>query len=176
MYHSSSEILDMNINQDMTCEYWFNAESISAHAFVGTDDGDDFYYWNTKAINDGRIAQSLCHGTSPEYSIFWDGPYALSEWYYIATVIDRENDYEYLYINGNLEESSSIEDIGSLDNEDETWFIGHGGNLPDGSRRWDGLADEIRVSNVVRSPNWIHTSYLNQNDPSSFLNIGPEEP
>ena len=176
MYHSSSEILDMDANQDMTCELWFNAESYRSHSFVGTDDGDDLYYWSIRGLDDGKLVLSLCDGSSPANNLFWDGPYALSEWYYLAVVIDRENEYQYLYINGNEEENSSIEGIGGVDNEDETWFIGHGGNLPDGSRRWDGLADEIRVSNVVRSPNWIHTSYLNQNDPSSFLNIGPEEP
>jgi len=175
MYHSSSEILDMNANQDMTCEFWFNAESYRSHSFVGTDDGDDLYYWSIRA-QDEYLVQSLCHGFSPAHNIFWDGPYALSEWYYIATVIDRENDYQYLYINGNEEESSSIEDIGSVDNEDETWFIGHGGNLPDGGWRWDGLADEIRISNTARDVTWISTLYNNQYNPSSFMDIGPEEP
>ena len=176
MYHGSSEILDMNENQDMTCELWFNAESYRSHSFVGTDDGDDFYYWSFSANDGGSLASSLCDGDSPAHSLFWDGPYPLSEWYYIVTVIDRENNYQYIYINGNEGESRSIEGIGNVDNEDETWFIGHGGNLPDGGSRWDGLADEIRISNTVRGATWISTSYNNQNDPSSFMNIGPEEP
>jgi hypothetical protein len=176
MYHGASEIMDMNANQDMTCELWFNAESYRSHNFVGTDDGDDFYYWSIRAHEDGYLFLSLCDGSSPANNLFWDGPYALSEWYYIAAVIDRENEYQYLYINGNEEESSSIDDIGSVDNEDETWFIGHGGNLPDGGWRWDGLADEIRISNTARDVTWISTSYNNQYNPSSFMDIGPEEP
>ncbi|MHA2343272.1 MAG: DUF2341 domain-containing protein, partial [Candidatus Hodarchaeales archaeon] len=39
---------------------------------------------------------------------------------------------------------------------------------------FEGLFDEIRVSNIVRSANWITTEYANQNDPSSFYSIGPE--
>ena len=175
MYHSSSEILNMNENQDMTCELWFNAESYGSHSFVGTNDGDDFYYWSFAADDGGSLASSLCDGGSPAHNLVWDGPHALSEWYYIVTVIDRENDYQYIYINGNEEKSRSIEGIGTVDNEDETWFIGHGGNLPDGGSRWDGLADEIRISNNDRDGTWISTSYNNQNDPSNFLSIGPEE-
>ena len=175
MYHSSSEIMDMNANQDMTCELWFNAESYRSHSFVGTDDGDDLYYWSIRGLDDGKLVLSLCDGSSPENNLVWDGPYALSEWYHLAAVIDRENEYQYLYINGNEEESSSIEGIGGVDNEDETWFIGHGGNLPDGGWRWDGLADEIRISNTVRDVIWISTSYNNQCNPSSFIEVGPEE-
>jgi hypothetical protein len=39
-----------------------------------------------------------------------------------------------------------------------------------------GTIDEIRISNIVRSPSWISTSYNNQNNPSNFLSVGPEEP
>jgi hypothetical protein len=37
-----------------------------------------------------------------------------------------------------------------------------------------GTIDEIRISNIARSPAWISTSYSNQNDPSSFYSIGIE--
>ena len=39
-----------------------------------------------------------------------------------------------------------------------------------------GDLDEFRVSNVVRSADWAAASHANQNDPSSFLIIGPEGP
>ncbi|MCJ7697658.1 MAG: DUF2341 domain-containing protein, partial [Thermoplasmata archaeon] len=39
-----------------------------------------------------------------------------------------------------------------------------------------GTLDEIRVSNIAKSANWISTEYVSQNDPTGFLFIGPEEP
>ena len=39
----------------------------------------------------------------------------------------------------------------------------------------DGKIDEVRISKTVKSPEWILTSYNNQNDPMSFLSFGPEE-
>ncbi len=38
-----------------------------------------------------------------------------------------------------------------------------------------GQVDELKVSLVMRSADWISTEYNNQNNPSSFLNFGPEE-
>ncbi len=40
----------------------------------------------------------------------------------------------------------------------------------------NGLIDEIRLSNgLARSPEWIQTSYCNQNDPTAFLTMGNQE-
>jgi len=40
---------------------------------------------------------------------------------------------------------------------------------------WNGLLDEIRIANTPLSAGWIATEYANQNNPSIFLSIGPEE-
>ena len=39
----------------------------------------------------------------------------------------------------------------------------------------DGTLDEVRISGVARSLGWINTSFMNQDDPSSFYSIGSEE-
>jgi hypothetical protein len=36
----------------------------------------------------------------------------------------------------------------------------------------DGMIDEVRVSDIVRSAGWIQTSYTNQNNPSAFYLLG----
>jgi len=41
---------------------------------------------------------------------------------------------------------------------------------------WDGLLDEIKITNTPLSAAWITTEYTNQNNPAGFLNIGPEVP
>jgi hypothetical protein len=40
---------------------------------------------------------------------------------------------------------------------------------------FNGSMDEIRISKICRSADWIQTQYNNQNEPSSFYNVGPEE-
>ncbi len=52
-----------------------------------------------------------------------------------------------------------------------------GGNPDRATRYFDGMYDEIRVSNVVLSPAWIETQFNNQDSPSTFVIEGsPETP
>jgi hypothetical protein len=39
---------------------------------------------------------------------------------------------------------------------------------------WNGLIDEVRISNVARSADWVTTEYNNQNAPGSFITLGTE--
>jgi hypothetical protein len=40
-----------------------------------------------------------------------------------------------------------------------------------------GILDEVRISKgIARSEGWIQTGYQNQNYPSDFIHVGPEEP
>ena len=38
--------------------------------------------------------------------------------------------------------------------------------------KWAGSEDEGRVSNAVRSTDWIQTEYNNQSSPSTFFSVG----
>jgi hypothetical protein len=38
-----------------------------------------------------------------------------------------------------------------------------------------GRLDEVRVSDTIRSPDWIKTEYNNQSNPSSFCSVGAEQ-
>jgi len=42
-------------------------------------------------------------------------------------------------------------------------------------RYWHGWIDEVRISKVDRSSSWILSSYLNQNDPESYIIVGEEQ-
>jgi hypothetical protein len=44
-----------------------------------------------------------------------------------------------------------------------------------GSWCFDGSIDEIRILDKALTKGGIITEYNNQNDPTSFLSIGPEE-
>jgi hypothetical protein len=39
---------------------------------------------------------------------------------------------------------------------------------------FDGLIDEVRISNIAKNVSWINVSYLNQRTKSTFLSIGTE--
>jgi len=61
----------------------------------------------------------------------------------------------------------------AMENTTKKTFIGSR-NI---NRFFPGIIDEVRQSNIVRSPNWIETEYNNQNAPATFIIEGtPETP
>ncbi|GAH38896.1 unnamed protein product [marine sediment metagenome] len=48
-------------------------------------------------------------------------------------------------------------------------------NVPTGSNFFNGILDEVRVSDMTRSASWILTTYNTQNAPSTFMSWGAEE-
>ncbi len=49
------------------------------------------------------------------------------------------------------------------------------GKPGDSTRNFQGQLDEVHISTTARSPDWILTEYNNQNNPSLFHRVGPEE-
>jgi len=79
------------------------------------------------------------------------------------------------YINGDEVTVSMIEIIADViwDNP-VTDDIGRA-RFEGGTGYADAVIDELRWSKIIRSDEWIKTSFNTMNDPSSFLSIGPEE-
>jgi hypothetical protein len=50
-----------------------------------------------------------------------------------------------------------------------------GSSNSDYASNLDGVIDEVRISNIARSAEWIITKYYNQNNPSGFYSVGSEE-
>lgn len=48
------------------------------------------------------------------------------------------------------------------------------GSINDGATYFTGAINEVRISNIARSADWIRTEYNNQNSPSMFYTIGSE--
>jgi len=75
-----------------------------------------------------------------------------------------------MYINGALNDTESSF-TKALANTPEQIAIGWSGQ---GDQYWDGRIDEVRLSNTIRSAQWIATEYANQNSPSTFYSVGSQ--
>jgi len=94
-------------------------------------------------------------------------------WYYLVTTYDEAHPGRAkFYFNGSL---------AATDNTMESeiiWYNAPNYDLVWGSCRGDYYnftGDETRISNIVRSAEWLSTSYNTMSDPSSFVSFGPEE-
>jgi len=94
-------------------------------------------------------------------------PITLNQWHYVVGTYDGRT--ARLWVDGGSPASGSV--------SVPTWpsqnlYVG---DRSDHLRKFNGLIDEVRVSNVARSSNWVNTEFNNQKDPSTFYTIGTEE-
>jgi hypothetical protein len=109
------------------------------------------------AINDGSYS---------EWGVDSSISFSLDTWTYFVGVVDRSNDLLRTYKDGVQVDTSGISSIGSINDNDY---------LLTGTDDWgwpDALIEEVRLSNTVRSADWIRTEYDNQRDPTSFIIMG----
>ena len=84
----------------------------------------------------------------------------------------RDSTFGNLEASGNLAVGLSLLDNGSLVLAQDQDTVGGGF---DGNQAFDGILDEVRWSNIVRSTDYVKTSFNNQSSPSTFYSTGAVE-
>jgi hypothetical protein len=126
--------------------------------------------------HDGLISFYACSGTwypDRRQIIFkTDESYiTLGNWQHITVVVDLSIQNMDIYYNGEEKASTSIiQGTPPLYFYDVALSDESGRSIDESSDKYyDGDMDELRISKIRRSPEWILTAYNNQNDPSSFI-------
>jgi len=97
------------------------------------------------------------------------GSIQVGNWYHVVATYDYPNQKAYIYVDGVLEASDTS--FSQASNALGALQIGS----RDGAYYVNGVIDEVRISDIARSADWIKTCYNNQNSPSSFCSVGAEE-
>ncbi|MEQ8525855.1 DUF2341 domain-containing protein [Gracilimonas sp.] len=149
----------IEITGDITISFWMNGSNLNS---VGPDlvtkgaynSSYAVYYFNNITVNDD--------GTAFDGSALNDG-----QDYYV-TFTNSSTNGRTIYIDGAQDVTN-----GTAFN-----FTPNGDNLTlsSGDFQFDGMMDEVRISNVARSADWIATEYSNQNAPGSFISEIPDPP
>lgn len=97
-------------------------------------------------------------------------------WHHIVAAYDGA--YVRIYIDG-VQDPNTIVKTNNIEasSSEKGFWIGHGDQPKDvaWSGEFVGQIDEVRVSRVARSANWIKTEFNNQGNPSAFCSIGNEK-
>lgn len=97
-------------------------------------------------------------------------------WYYLVCVIDYGADTIKIYLNGNEVSATGTPDFTNANTDNTTSASSAIGSNDTGVGSFiNGIIDEPRISNIVRSADWIATEYNNQYSPTSFAVVGPQE-
>ncbi|MHA1914758.1 MAG: DUF2341 domain-containing protein [Promethearchaeota archaeon] len=166
-------ILDITENQ-ITLQGWVHHNVASVSRARGIVNHKGWYDGYSIFIRRDmlKVAFNL-PGETHQLTSAWD--ITTNQWHYVVATydgswmriyIDGAQDPNIMAKTGDIEASSAEQDvwIGQADQpQDVSW-----------SGEWEGLLDEVRISRVARSADWIKTEYYNQYDPNSFYSLGNE--
>jgi len=164
-----------------TVSVWIKLDTLSPHQpiFAGSKTAVHDDYFTFGEYDYGKLVGFVKSGDIVRWKLVTDNiVLSNGDWYFVTLVQDGITPK--IYVN-DYEVSASFED-----EQDKTqwfddlqgtinWWIGHR-HTATHYYYCNGIIDEVRVSKIVRSFEWIKTEYNNQNDPSGFLSFGPEEP
>ncbi len=167
----------LDITGSMTVEAWAYPNTSAASTRISSKDATGvtgkFILWVNSS---GDLAFIVTDGTGPGGSDPWFRAKDLTNsitpdvWFHVVGVFDADTQEVRLYKDG--VEVAAVAGPTALKSNTETVTIGASDN---NAQNWDGILDEVRISNTAMSADWILTSYTNQNEPGSFYEIADEE-
>jgi len=172
----------LDITGGITVEAWVKPESL--------DDWNEIV--STRVDNptnyDLRFGKDPDGGPYSRIQFYWwnngwqiystNNTFTSGKWYHVVATRVGTNNLPVIYVNGSSENCHCA--FGSctkgLIANDNPLNLGAGIDSND-NYNWifDGIIDEVRISDTARSADWIETSYNNQNDPLTFITVGDEQ-
>jgi hypothetical protein len=94
-----------------------------------------------------------------------------NRWNHVVGTYDGTN--MRIYLNG-TQRGTACPKTGTIILNNDGFAIGDRG-MASANNFFDGLIDEVHVSNTALSADWIMAEYNNQYDPTTFYTVGPEQ-
>jgi RHS repeat-associated protein len=143
---------------------------IIGKGYDGTHEG---YYLRLNAQNSSVIQLNAGSFGAANYSVLWPiSGWSTNTWHQVVGTYDGTN--WNVYLDGVLK-ASNTQAAGAVSSGLGV-YLGAQDISPSGIQRfWNGDLDEVRLSNIARSPAWITTEYNNQSSPSTFFSVGSQQ-
>jgi hypothetical protein len=158
----------ITLGSTATFSTWFKAGSFSSYArlletsfansyYLGMNAAATKFYWIVNGGSGKGCGDSF--GAACTSTTLTTGT-----WYYIAGTFDGAT--ARIYLNGTLQ---GTDNPTAPSSQSKTLYLNR---YQAGGYREDGVYDEIRVSNLARSPAWIAAEFANQSSPATFYSVG----
>lgn len=161
----------LDITDKITVEAWVYLRSTTGDRVLLSKGDDRFVLWFPAGSN---IPVAVIY-QSGYVSLSFNSPINLNTWTFLSFTYDKDggaNNFK-TYINGVLKSSATR--TGPMGTDNNSLSIG-------ASKYWgmypvyfNGFIDEVRISSIARSSDWLRTSYNSQSSPQNYLTFGAEE-
>lgn len=158
----------LRVTTAFTVSAWVNATSFAAYRMIVVKAKDTAGSANDRDYDldieqtTGKLRLFFTQGTSVFVGFTANTALTTGSWFYCVGTYDGS--VMTIYRNGVSDGTNPAS--GSVDVTTGDFAIGKTGSS--NSNYFDGSIDEVRLSNVARSADWITTEYNNQNAPSTF--------
>ncbi len=157
----------------ITVSAWVNGASFpnSVNNVVSSVCARGGQYYQISVNSTGKIAVYLVGGAS-NVSYDGTGSHTLSTgaWYYLTLTYSSSAGL-IAYVNAGADGSAAAS--GAMPTGcSPSPTVSVGEDLNTTGRYFNGVVDEVRISSIARSADWIATEYNNQSSPSTFYSIG----
>lgn len=168
-YTSIPNNSSLNPGSAISVEAWINLSSTGAYINL-INKGTWSQYSLRLGGAEGRTYWYVKFSDTSTANVEGYNLWKFNTWHHIVATVDTQAMTMKVYIDGVEKLSYSFGPGKSIISTSNTVSI----SGP--TERWiKGSIDEVRISNVVRSPAWIQTSYNNQKYPATFYVEGEEE-
>jgi hypothetical protein len=160
----------LNITESITISAWVKTGALAQQPRIVT---------KGKTTTNAYILYAGLNSNDKPYFSIWDEGVKQSAnsdivitdniWHYVVGTYNGTQIK--IYIDGEL--NNTAEYIGDIDIVSQDLFIPSDEQA--GANYFEGLIDEVRISNTARSTAWINTSYNTMNNTDTFISVGDEQ-
>lgn len=179
-FSTNTDYVEVSTTQDYfggtyTAQAWFKTSDTSQQQIFDREDNPraPIHVW----IDSTRIQATIRDSNSNTVSVSKLGSYTDGQWHHVAVVRTGDDNGSItleLFVNG-VSAGSSTETRTNTSVTAHPFEIGRRWFNGSASREFNGEIDEVKVSTIPLSVDWIATEYANQNNPNLFYTLGLEE-
>jgi len=166
-YITDANQTGLGITGDFTFEAWIKLESLSYDAYIISKNDSALnkrqYTFQVKSAGQIVITSSDNGGEAAGHAVSFNsanGVISTGSWYHIAATFDISEEIAVFYVNGEVVENTKVGSIGNtIYNSDTPFQIGANRSNNSPVFYYDGLLDDVRVWNDVRTPTEIADNY-----------------
>ena len=161
-----------------------NAASVTGISAINANQTASWWYKVTSNPTDTRNFFSIIGSSTANQAAFRSSALAMTQWggtVTISTTPGTANNWHHvvwtrngstnsIYVDGALKTTSTT----ALQTGAASQVI-FGSYDTNPNEAYNGILDEVELSNIALSSNWISTQYNNQSSPSTFYSVGIEE-
>lgn len=158
------------VDSKYTFQIWCKPESfaVANHRLINMDDGNDGGGGYSVFLNNTDSNFYFGHNTGSANN--WDTGKDISTGSFVMLTVVYDQTNRLAYVDGGGEVTTSTTTDLTTEGNDPLWF----GGMSVHGQYFDGIIDEVRISNTNRTSDYIATDYNTQNSPSTFYTVGSE--